>query len=295
MKKLLRNNLNKYINYLKKDGFLEANKKTIIYILHAFKILQAVKIILNKIGIRSTFDAVSVGRNEVSMILNKFFNSTINYGPFKGMKLSNSSWWSLGDRGSMILGIYEKEVLDTLNNISKKYTTLINLGAGDGYYGVGVLVNNLFKKSICYELSDKGRKAIRENAQLNNVLHKIEIKGGVKNNFYNEIPSIILSNSVLLIDIEGAEFNLVNKETFKAFSRSVIIIEIHDFFFEDGQEKIQKIRNESSSTHIITELRMGARDLSIFPELRKFHDNDRWLICSDSRAELMTWLKFDPK
>lgn len=295
MKKKFKSILNKYNNLAEKDGYLEANKKAIIYILHTLKLLQSIRWILNKIGIRSTFDSVSLRRGEISERLNKIFNSTVHYGPFKGLKLSNETWWSLSDRGSMILGIYEKEVLDTLNDISKKYTTLIDLGAGDGYYGIGVLVNNLFEKSICYEVSDKGRRTIIMNAQLNNVLHKIEIKGEAKNNFYKELPSKTLLNSVLLIDIEGAEFNLMNKETFKAFSKSVIIIEMHDFFFEDGLEKIEKIKNDSNLTHIITQLKMGARDLSVFPELKKFHDNDRWLICSDSRAELMTWLKFDPK
>ena len=87
---------------------------------------------------------------------------------------------------------------------------------------------------------------------------------------------------------------MIDKETFKAFSSSVVFIELHDWFFEDGEERLQKLKDDSISTHNITELTMGSRDLSIFPELNTLHDNDRWLICSEGRGQLMKWLKFDP-
>ena len=45
----------------------------------------------------------------------------------------------------------------------------------------------------------------------------------------------------------------------------------------------------------VTELKMGSRDLSNIPELQKFSDSDRWLMCSEGRGELMSWLRLDPK
>ena len=41
-------------------------------------------------------------------------------------------------------------------------------------------------------------------------------------------------------------------------------------------------------------LTTGARDLSVFPELRRMRDTDRWLIVSEGRGQLMTWLKLGP-
>ncbi len=195
----------------------------------------------------------------------------------------------------MLLGLYEKDVLDSLQNIPKKFTTFIDLGAADGYYGIGVLVNNLFQNSICFEISEEGRQTIRENAQFNNVLNKVEIRGIAKNDFYHDLSALTLSNAVLFIDIEGAEFELIDKATFSAFNKSVIFVELHDWLFEDGEEKLKKLKNDSASTHVLTELTMGSRDLSIFPDLNKLHDNDRWLICSEGRGQLMKWLRFDPK
>jgi hypothetical protein len=273
-----------YVRYLRlaeKDGYFLATK-------------QAISWIFSKLGIRK-FDAIQKRRIKISKRLDKLFNSTVQYGPFKGLKLSPKTWWGSTDRASMLLGIYEKDVLDSLMNIPKKFTTFIDLGAADGYYGVGVLVNNLFEKSICFEISEEGRQTIMKNAELNDVQNKIEIRGIAKKDFYHELSALTLSSTVLFIDIEGAEFELIDKGTFNAFTNSIIFVELHDWFFQDGKEKLQKLKNDSISTHVVTELRMGSRDLSIFPELNELHDNDRWLICSEGRGQLMTWLRFDPK
>jgi len=265
----------------KKVGYLKFTKQVWFGILSKFGLIKV--------------DVIQRRRVEISKKLDEIFESTVKYGPFKGLKLPAKTWWGSTDRGSMLLGLYEKEVLDSIHNIPRKYTTFIDLGAADGYYGIGVLINNLFEKSICYEMSEKGRMTLKNNAQLNNVLNKVEIRGLAKNNFYHELSLHILLNSVLFIDIEGAEFELMDKEAFKAFQNSIIFIELHDWLFEDGEEKLQKIKNDSFSTHVIKELTMGTRNLSIFPELKKLNDNDRWLICSEGRPQLMTWLRFDPK
>lgn len=271
----------KYLRLAEKDGYLAATK-------------QAIYWVFSKLGIKK-FDPIQKRRIEISKQLDELFKSTVQYGPFKGLKLSPKTWWGSADRASMLLGLYEKDVLDSLQNIPKKFTTFIDLGAADGYYGIGVLVNNLFQNSICFEISEKGRQTIRDNAQLNNVLNKVEIRGIAKNDFYHDLSTLTLSNAVLFIDIEGAEFELIDKATFSAFNKSIIFVELHDWFFEDGEEKLKKLKNDSNSTHVLTELTMGSRDLSIFPDLNKLHDNDRWLICSEGRGQLMKWLRFDPK
>jgi hypothetical protein len=48
-------------------------------------------------------------------------------------------------------------------------------------------VQNLYEKSICYEISEEGRKTIRDNAQINKVQNKVEIRGKANKNFYDEL------------------------------------------------------------------------------------------------------------
>jgi hypothetical protein len=277
-----KNLFSKYVNSLQKDGILGASQKVSLWF-------------MRKLGVESADAIIHKRKIQISNKLDQIYNSTVQHGPFKGLKLSAGAWWGMTDRGSMLLGLYEKEVLDSLKSIPKKYTNFIDLGAADGYYGIGVLVNDLFHKSICYEISESGRQTIKNNAVLNNVSKRVDIRGIATKNFFNEIPSDILSQSVLLIDIEGAEFELVDVKTFEAFRDSIIFIELHNWFFVDGDQRLQKLKDDSFVTHVITELTMGSRDLSSFPELKKMNDTDRWLICAEGRGELMTWLRFDPK
>jgi hypothetical protein len=100
---------------------------------------------------------------------------------------------------------------------------------------------------------------------------------------------------VLLVDIEGGEFDLFDVKLFKALKGSIIFIELHDWMINDGDNKLAKLKSEASKYFNFTEITTTSRDLSVFPELRSFNDTDRWLICSESRKKLMTWLRLDPK
>ena len=55
---------------------------------------------------------------EINDRVNRLFNATVGYGPFKGLKFADQYWWGTTDRASMILGLYEREVLDALIEVS---------------------------------------------------------------------------------------------------------------------------------------------------------------------------------
>ena len=223
------------------------------------------------------------------------FNNTVAYGPFKGLKLSTDSHWSGADRASMVLGMYEQEILQDLGNLRGKYKTFIDLGAADGYYGIGVLVAGLFEKSYCFEISELGRAVIAQNAEINGFKEKVIVFGEADKKFYRQIDHHDLINAVLFVDIEGAEFDLFDADHFSFFSNTVIYIELHDWFFSDSQDKISKLRQDSERTHSWKEFHTGSRDPSAFSELGNLPDTARWLLCSEGRARLMTWVRLDPK
>lgn len=230
----------------------------------------------------------------LSDLIKSMHNNTVAYGPFKGLQFVDDSHWGASDKGTMILGLYEQEVLSEFLKIPNKYKTFIDLGAADGYYGVGVLVNNIFEKSYCYEITEAGRNVISKNATINNVSDKVVIRGEATKKLASEIPKSDLDNSVLFVDIEGAEFDLFDQEFYKSFSNSIVFIELHDFFFADGEQKLNSLVSNSKLTHSAKFIKMGNRDLSVFPELKQWNDLDRWMVCSEGRAQLMTWVRFDP-
>ena len=137
---------------------------------------------------------------------------------------------------------------------------------------------------------------IKKNADLNNVSKNIEIRGEAKKNFYDDFTQEELATSLILVDIEGVEFDILSKrEDFQKLKNSSLIIESHALYFDDGKEKHQNLIMLAEEFFNVTELKMSSRDLSNIPELQKFSDSDRWLMCSEGRGELMSWLRLDPK
>jgi|TARA_B110000003_G_scaffold266448_1_gene293436 hypothetical protein len=235
-------------------------------------------------------------RMELAVQIDQKHNSTIQYGPFKGMLLSRGDWWGKIDRPSMIYGFYEQEVLESLTKDRGKFKTLIDVGAADGYYAIGGIISKTFEKSICYEIAEEGQNQIRKNAKLNNVSDKVEIRGEAKRNFHDDFSQEELSSSIILMDIEGVEFDLfAQREDFLKLKHSTLIIESHALYFDDGDIKQQNLISMAQEFFDVTELKTGLRDFSNFTDLRKYSDSDRWLMCSEGRGELMSWLRLDPK
>ncbi len=237
--------------------------------------------------------AIKLRRVRLSKKINELHQSNIKYGPLKNFKLSEKIYWGKTDRASMIFGKYEQEVLESITKLPKKYSTFIDLGAADGYYGVGLVFKKFFKKSYCFESSAYGRKVIQKNALINNVIDKVTILGTAKKDFFKIIPHNEINSSVLLVDIEGAEFDLFDKHTLSRFRNSVIYIEIHDWL--NKKKSLETLKKNARQFFEITTLTTGSRDLSHFDELEFYSDTDRWLICSEGRVKRMIWLKLTPK
>ena len=193
----------------------------------------------------------------------------------------------------MIFGLYEQEVLASILDRPPSCRTFVDIGAADGYYPVGALTAGLYDKAIAFEATETGRTCIAEAAELNNVDSAITILGLATKGSLSAVASQI-PEAMIVMDIEGAEFELLDEETIALFRRHHFIIELHDFRFADGADRCEALRNRLSRHFEIRTLRTGARDPSAFPELHELPDADRWAICSERRPRLMQWWRLDP-
>ena len=250
------------------------------------------KLLMDERGISIAIDKK---RKLLSRELSMRMKHTIKYGPFSDMVFCDDHWWGGSDRAAMLFGIYEEEVLNSIMSVPKSYDVFIDLGAADGYYSIGSLISKKFQRSYSFEISDKGRDVIQKNATINKVSHKLHIFGEATKDFYKDIPKKDLNRAVILIDIEGAEFSLLDKEVLSHLKGSIIFIELHDWFFTDSQKKMAKLMSDAKSFFKISKLTTTSRDLSKFPELFDYSDSERWLIASEGRSKLMTWLRLDPR
>lgn len=219
------------------------------------------------------------------------FNNTVGAGPFAGMKFVPNSWWSGADRGAMILGLYEQEVLEAMQHEFLDKKTFVDIGAADGYYAIGALKTGWAERSYCFEISKLGQEVIRQQSELNLVSDKVFVFGEATNN----VLDVLLESTgespndwVVLIDIEGGEFDLLSDALLEKLVGATLIVEVHDFGQNAG--RLPELISLMEKYFAVRKVSTGKRDLSQFEFLHDWPDDDRWLLCSEGRPKLMSWL-----
>ena len=243
---------------------------------------------------RATLDPVRARQIELSAKLDQALGSTVRYGAFRGLLMPKAMFWGVADRACMLLGMYEREVQQALVNLLKTRKIFINLGAADGYYGVGAIVGGLCRKSVCYELSPVGRHVISEVANSNNVIDNVTVRGRADASFINHFSDSELRSAVVLIDIEGGEFDLLSTDVLQHLRNTPLIVELHEAFIPKGSAKADALTSLASRWFNVSELTTGDRNPNAYSELASYSDNDRWLIASEGRPYRMKWLLMEP-
>jgi hypothetical protein len=203
-------------------------------------------------------------------------------GPFKGMiwNPSNVSWGD--DVASQLLGIYEEEISDAIyESISTNPSTIINLGCADGYYLIGLALQIKNAKAIGVDISQSAINSSLENAKINNV--EVEM--------FLETPMNLPDNSLWLVDVEGAEKEIMDPVIRPELLTATMIIEIHN---HEDPEIESVIRNRFNKTHSITKFSSGGRNPNKFDFLTRQKDSIKWSIVSEGRFSFQEWLFLKP-
>jgi precorrin-6B methylase 2 len=212
------------------------------------------------------------------------------------MKWLDNPRWGRGEQGAMILGLYEQEVLNNLSEAPDRYRVLVDVGAGDGYYAVGLLYSGKVDRSIAFEAIPECRAAIARLAAENGVADKITVLGAASDRFVDTLraQNIDSRETMFLIDIEGAEFKVLTEEFFAFLKDSLIVVETHAHIYADLRGEMERVIQRASMTHRTTNWYPGARNPWTIKELESFAEIDRWILCSEGRFEVQQWLRFDP-
>lgn len=211
------------------------------------------------------------------------------------MTLLQDSTWVRGDRGGQILGLYEQEVQFCISSNCQPYGTFIDVGAADGYYAVGCLFASCFNRCIVFEQNDSSRLSIEKLAIVNMVSESITISSACTRESILDLSEDVRNNSFLLIDIEGGEYELLTDEVIALFQGSFFVIELHPFASHDGETATDELCKRFFNTHTVQRVDQGARNPNQFHALKHLHDNERWLLASENRGQLMEWLVARPR
>ena len=236
-------------------------------------------------------------KNILGKEISKISNNKILYGPYSGTKILSSSGWSNIDFCPKYLGSYEyqvqKKIIDL--NKKKKFNYFIDLGAAEGYHIISLLKKKFFKKGLAFETSKKSREILKKNAQINKINNRIRI--------YKEANLMSLKNALrdfnhrkilFLVDIEGQEYDLFNKDFCKIFSKGTFIIEEHPFNISD-KRKIKNFNQNIKKYYKVETLKDTPKNPFNLSILEKYSDDEKYLMMSEGRPESMQWVILQPK
>ena len=206
-------------------------------------------------------------------------------GPFQGIQYIDEASGSV--LLPKLLGTYETALQPWIIEIIKEgYDTLIDVGCAEGYYAVGLARALPNVKVLAYDLNPKARNLCQNLAEANRVADRIKIRQECSE---EEIGRNAQGKTIIICDIEGGEFTLLDPEKIPVLKRCDLIVEAHDFLNPDITPELKR---RFQPTHKIETVTTPA-----FMEIAKknidhLSKEDQEFILDEQRAPGQVWHRF---
>src|SRR5688572_22592070 len=213
-------------------------------------------------------------------------------GPFRDMQFIPTN--ILGSYMSCkLLGTYERELNPVVEMmIAKGYRTIVNIGAGEGYYGVGLAKRIPSAKVICYEIDQRNQEVIREHAELNGVSDRVEVNGRCDPSCLSDRLARAEEPIAVVCDVEGYEYDLLDPLSIPQLRHADVLVELHDMF-RKGVSKA--LKNRFAPTHTVTKLYSTRRTRADFPSQVNLDPSLQTRALDEDRGGTMYWYWMEAK
>ena len=211
-------------------------------------------------------------------------------GPFVGMAYFNEVVW--GAITPKWLGSYEEELSEVIVQeiFGGDYKVIFDVGAAEGYYAVGLARACPSATVYSFDIDPHARKLQHKLSTINNVRN---LRIGKRCTHY-EMSRFITDKCLIISDIEGFEYELLDPEKANCLTCCDLLVEVHGYNGLTAEQVQQKLCQRFASTHrqsIISSCARDARDyericgdrvdigtLSLaLEEYRGFQQNWLWL------------------
>jgi hypothetical protein len=179
-------------------------------------------------------------------------------GPFRGMIYQRGSY----TERPCLLGTYEKELHPLLSKVlEQSFDVIVDVGAGCGYYAAGLAQWYPASKVIAYDADLAKHPRLRGNLRANGVLERVTVRGMCT---ARELRKCLNhpARTLLVVDIEGFEIELLDPERVEALKSLPILVETHEGLVP-GCTATLKAR--FGATHEISQFAPQPRTLEDFP------------------------------
>lgn len=205
-------------------------------------------------------------------------------GPFAGMVLPEYS--QLRKWPNIIVGCYEEELHGIISEvISDPPSRVIDIGAGHGYYAVGLALMTSQLRVTAFEMEEHRHTEIEEFAKANGVRQRVELRGKCTPDALREELSTE-EECFIICDCEGYENELLNPAAISGFLKATILCELHDFYTPGLTGTLVERFRQTHSIEIINETPRMPQHYRI---LRTFPAHVAQICCDETRHICPPW------
>ncbi len=148
---------------------------------------------------------------------------TVLSGPFRGMPYLNETVW--GPITPKWIGSYEAELGAVLEEIiAEQYRQIIDVGSAEGYYAAGLAFRIPDAHVTAFDLDPMARKQTARLAALAGVADRVDVHSNCTPQLLNRL---IVDRTLVVMDIEGAEYHLLNPAAIESLRRAALLVEVH--------------------------------------------------------------------
>lgn len=187
-------------------------------------------------------------------------------GPFRGMSYIPTAFYS--SVLPKLVGTYESEVYPAIEAIcAAGCDRIVDIGAAEGYYAVGMALRNLDAKVVCFEMNPSGRYYLRQLIERNGVSDRVQILGICEP---GSLASALegASRPAVICDCEGAEDFLLRPDRIEPLKRSFVLVETHDGLEIDSvplEGITDRLHERFAPTHTVEVIGSRARNRENLP------------------------------
>lgn len=188
--------------------------------------------------LRPTLDLFRHQRGALRPILRflRRYGLTVRAGPFAGLRYPRSTVLQMPSRVPHLAGTFEAELHPVIEEIVKaRPSLLVNLGAADGYYAVGMALRLPDTRVTAFEADPVRFRLCSRVARLNGA--RIDLRGLCTT---QELDAMDATGATVLCDVDGAEEELVDPERVGWLRTATLLIEVHEAFAPGVTEALRE-------------------------------------------------------
>jgi hypothetical protein len=210
-------------------------------------------------------------------------------GPFAGMRYPARGVGSAP--GPKLLGTYEAELHEVIGRfVGESFDVLVNVGCGEGYYIVGLLLRIPTARGVAFEADEGALGLIREMAALNGVADRLEVRGRcVPDDLVGALAGA--SRPGVVMDVEGAEEELLDPAACPALGRASVLVEVHEHLRPGVADRLTRWY---AGTHVISRIPTAAANCLPLPVVPEFTARQVRLLSDEMRSVPMEWFWMTP-